>query len=202
LDLENNERLELLGDSVLDVVITERLMMDFPQEREGKLSQLRSAMVSERSLADLALEFRLGEFLYLGKGEKRSGGAQKPSLLANTYEAVLGAFFLDRGFEPSRQMILHHFKDRFEQAKAGSLLQDFKTRLQEFVQMKRGEVPRYVLRSQRGPDHEKTFEVVLELGKTAYGVGRGRSKKEAEQEAARVTLERLRQEHPELEKSE
>jgi len=192
--------LELLGDSVLDLVITERLMMDFPQEREGKLSKFRSAMVSERSLANLALKFRLGEFLYLGKGEKNSGGAQKPSLLANTYEAVLGAYFLDRGFEPSSKMILKHFENRFEQAKSGSLLQDFKTRVQEFVQMKLGEVPRYILRKQSGPDHEKVFEVVLELRKTPYGVGKGRSKKEAEQEAARAALERLHQEHPDLPK--
>ena len=191
LQLANNERLELLGDAVLDLVVTARLMRAFPTHDEGELSKLRSSLVNERILAQVAQRFGIGESVLLGKGERQSGGAQKPSLLANTYEAILGALFLDRGFAAVEAMVGRHFHEYFIVGGLHKVPTDFKTRLQEVVQGRFQIGPRYQLVGQSGPDHEKIFEVELRVREEVYGIGSGRSKKEAEQDAARVALERL-----------
>jgi len=190
--VQDNERLEFLGDAVLDLIISVRLMTEFPEYPEGELSKLRSAMVNERALAQLAKEFHLGDYLYLGRGEKQSGGGRKPSLLANAYEAVLGGLFLDRGFVHVAKVVNRHFSNVLEQAKKNNLLKDYKTQLQELVQKRfSGVNPRYVLVKQSGPDHKKIFEVALQIHKKTYGIGRGTSKKDAEQHAAKTALEEL-----------
>lgn len=185
---DHNERYEFLGDAVLQLSVSHLLMEHFPQYPEGELSKLRAAIVNEAQLAQCARVVRLGEFLYLGKGEEQTGGRDKASLLADCYEAVLGAVYLDRGFARAFDVVATHFAPLLAQALAGTLLRDFKTRLQEVAQSQFKLSPRYRLVKESGPDHSKLFAVEIYLGETKYGAGQGTSKKTAEQEAAREAL--------------
>jgi ribonuclease-3 len=186
---EDNERLEFLGDAVLDLAISHVLMQRFPQRAEGELTITRAALVSEVSLHEVAAAIGLGEWLFVGKGEEQTGGRRKASLLADAFEAVIAAVFLDGGFAESELVV----RRLFERAllAAGDRRQDHKTRLQERVQAKLKEAPRYLVRAETGPDHDKRFHVVLTIGGTEYAEGDGRSKKEAEQLAAQRALARL-----------
>jgi len=189
--LTHNERSEFLGDAVLELAISHLLMEKFKEHPEGELSKLRAAVVNEAELAELARAIHLGEFLFLGKGEDLTGGREKPSLLSDSYEAVLGAVYLDRGFKKASDLVAKHFKDIVEKVGAEGFAKDYKTRLQEEVQARFRSIPRYKLVKAVGPDHLKTFEVNLYIKEELYGVGMGNSKKSAEQSAAREALVKL-----------
>jgi len=188
----DNERLEFLGDAVLDLVISEYLISHFPSSHEGELSKRKSRIVSEPFLASVAHRWELGSFIRLGRGEELTGGREKDSILANTLEAIIAAIYLDGGLEKVRSFILATFD--LDQLHSGlhSSSKDYKSELQEFSQKKYEVLPVYQLVGEAGPDHCKEFEVELRIKGTLYGQGRGRSKKEAEQQAAKFALGRIK----------
>jgi ribonuclease III len=194
-DLRDNERLEFLGDAVLSLVIGHLLMQAFPQLREGELSRIRANMVNEAQLAEIAKGMNLGSYLQLGKGELQSNGRDKSSLLANALEAVVAAVFLDMGLDAAAAVIQYHFSDLIASAPSSNLGQDYKSRLQEEVQSSIREIPQYRVIDESGPDHDKTFTVSVKIG-TMYAQGTGKSKKSAEQDAARSGLELLEKKKP------
>ena len=189
--LLDNERLEFLGDAVIDLAISHRLMERFPAAREGELSKLRAALVDETALSGVARAAGLGELLRLGRGEELTGGREKASLLADALEAVVAALYLGGGLPAVLGLVDRVFGDAFARADAGALDRDYKTQLQELAQSRHRLSPRYRVAAERGPDHEKVFEVEIELRGEVLGRGVGRSKKDAEQAAARMALERL-----------
>ncbi|HEY7724876.1 MAG TPA: ribonuclease III [Anaeromyxobacteraceae bacterium] len=189
--LADNERLEFLGDAVLDLAVSQRLMERFPAAREGELSKMRASLVDEASLARLARALDLGPLLRLGRGEEQTGGREKASLLADALEAVVAVVFLGSGLEGVLRVLDRFLPDAFERAADGTLDRDWKTQVQEQAQSRLRATPRYRVVAECGPDHEKTFEVELELRGEVLGRGQGRSKKDAEQAAARVALEAL-----------
>ena len=185
-----NERLEFLGDAVLGVVITDLAYRQFPDLSEGELAKLRAATVNMSSLADVARDLELGELLFLGRGEEMSGGRGKASILADCMEAVLGAVYLDQGLDAATGLIQRLFWPRMQAYARGEGDRDYKTVLQELASQGFGSMPDYRVAS-RGPDHAKEFTATVYLGGERWGQGRGRSKKEAEQQAAREAHERL-----------
>jgi ribonuclease-3 len=187
---ESNERLEFLGDSVLGLVVTRFVFEEYPQLPEGELAKLRASVVSADALAEIAQELDLGVALRLGKGEAASGGRLKPSILADAMEAVIAAVYLDGGFEPASRLVLALLESRIREQAVGPGGQDYKTRLQELAARCCDQLPRYQVRHE-GPDHSKRFFAVVRLRNEEYGSGEGRSKKAAEQAAARVAWERL-----------
>lgn len=192
--LENNERLEYLGDAVLELVISDLLMKTYPEHSEGELSKLRAAVVNEHQLTEVARAIDLGKYLYLGRGEDRTGGREKPSLLSDALEAVLGAVYLDRGFRAIFKRVEKHFEKIVKRVGAEGFAKDYKTRLQEMAQARFRLTPQYKLMKATGPDHSKTFEIHLFIREKLYGTGKGHSKKSAEQKAASKALEALLEE--------
>jgi len=191
---QHNERLEFLGDAVLSLVMSEYLAGALPLSSEGTLSKLKAKLVSEASLAQVARRLSLGKYLKLGRGEDRSKGREKDSLLADALEAVLAAVHLDGGFDASRTVTRHIFADELTQIAAQQGQPgagDYKTRFQEWCQKHYDTLPRYVTIRETGPDHQKLFEVELSIRDAIVGVGSGRSKKEAEQQAAKQALQQL-----------
>ena len=188
---EHNERYEFLGDAVLELAVSRLLMERFPEAPEGELSKLRAAIVNEAQLAELARGIGLGEHLNLGKGEDQTGGRDKPSLLSDAFEAVLGAIYLDRGFGKAFDVVERLYRAVLDRAGGVGFIRDYKTRLQEVSQARFRAVPSYRLQRTAGPDHAKTFEVHLYIQNERWGVGRGASKKTAEQAAAAEALARL-----------
>lgn len=186
----DNERLEFLGDAVLDLVISQHLMEHLPDAPEGELTRVRAELVALPSLARLAGELGIGAGLLLGRGEERSGGRDKPSLLADALEALFGAIFVDGGFEAARRAILSLFTPLVQQA-AADQGQDYKSRLQEFLQAAQSGRPDYRLVETTGPAHEREYLVEVLIDGRLHGSGRARSKKGAEQAAARATLTAL-----------
>ena len=189
----DNERLEFLGDAVLDLVVSDLLMRRFPDRREGDLSRARAALVSETGLAQVALALDLGRFILLGKGEERTGGRGRPSILANALEALMGAIYMDAGFDVAAAVALRLFESRIEEVDQHARL-DYKSRLQERAQALWQTAPVYEVVAEEGPDHDKRFEVALSLAGRPYGRAIGRSKKEAEQGAAAAALEAIERE--------
>ena len=187
-DLKDNETLEFLGDAVLDLAIGHILMELFKSANEGELSKCRASVVSERGLFDLARELRLGDYLLLGRGEELSGGREKPSILANTLEALVGAIYLDGGFPRTREIIHKLFISTIERMEIETLRSDYKSLLQEYTQQRFKSRPDYLLLSETGPAHERTFRIAIYLNGELKAEGEGRSKKEAEQEAAKEAL--------------
>ncbi len=185
---QNNETLEFLGDAVLDLAVGHALYRRYPEMREGELTRLRAALVNERHLALMAKEVGLGYHLLLGKGEEASRGREKASILSCAYEAVVGAIFLDGGYPAASRFVEDHFSSWFVQEQQALLLADAKSSLQELLQERFGEAPRYVLESADGPDHDKTFHVAVRFREEVLGRGSARSKKEAEQLAAAAAL--------------
>ncbi len=183
---ESNERLEFLGDSVLGFVAAKYL---FEKETgpEGELTKLRAAVVCEKALCSYSQELGLGDYLLLGKGERLTGGAERPSILADAFEAVIAAMYLDGGLEPVRAFVLR-FIEKEANNQRRRHFKDYKTTLQEIVQQNPEERLEYVLTGESGPDHNKVFIVEVHLNSNVIGAGRGRSKKEAEQQAAREAL--------------
>lgn len=189
--VENNERYEYLGDAVLELSISHLLMERFPSHPEGELSKLRAAVVNEAQLAEIARELSIGDYLYLGKGEARTGGRDKPSIVSDAFEAVLGAVYLDRGYEKAFGVVMRHYKTILECAAGEGFIKDFKTKLQEESQSRFRAVPRYRMVNEKGPDHRKLFEVHLYIKEELWGMGFGPSKKIAEQSAAQKALEKM-----------
>lgn len=187
--LQSNERLEFLGDSILGMVVADHLYRNHPDLPEGELTRTRSALVCEESLVEVAQALGLGEYLKLGKGEEAGGGRERPSIIADAVEAVLAAVYLDGGIGSARKLIQKFILDR-EAEKSAS--RDYKTALQELVQRESGQVLGYQLIGAEGPDHAKIFSVEVDLNGIPIGQGRGRSKKEAEQNAAKAAIEKLR----------
>ena len=186
---QSNERLEFLGDSILGMVVADHLYRNHPDLPEGELTRTRAALVCEDSLVEVAEALHLGEYLHLGKGEEAGGGRERPSIIADAVEAVLAAVYLDGGIGSARKLIQKFILDR-EAEKSAS--RDYKTALQELVQRESGQVLGYQLIGAEGPDHAKIFSVEVDLNGIPIGQGRGRSKKEAEQNAARAAIEKLK----------
>jgi ribonuclease-3 len=190
IPVEHNERLEFLGDSILGAVVTNLIYTRYPQLNEGEMARLRASVVNTYALADLARELNLGRHIRLGKGEQSSGGRDKASLLADTLEAIVGAVYLDRGIETVAQALESLFADRIQARIEAGGRYDAKTALQEVVVRDVGGFPAYRVASS-GPDHDKRFTAHVYVESELFGVGEGRSKKEAEQNAAREALARL-----------
>ncbi len=193
----DNERLEFLGDAVLSLAMSHLLVEKFPKLDEGALSKIRASLVNEESLAEVGQVLNLGELLLLGKGEERTGGRQKPSLIADAVEAVLGAIYLDGGLDPAFRVVRRFLGSTLDRASGEmdpvqSLDKDYKTQLQELTQAHWKETPRYQVVREEGPDHDKTFHVEAYLNGELLASGIGKTKKAAEQAAAREALERLR----------
>lgn len=183
----DNERLEFLGDAVLALVSSDLLMKRFPDHPEGELSKARAAIVNEAGLARIADTLTLGQWIFLGRGEEQAGGRQKRSLLANAFEALVGAVYLDGGFAAAFGVAAGLIEPIMADVPAAAS-KDFKSRLQELAQAKLQMAPSYTVLSERGPDHAKTFEVAILIGDREYGRAFGRSKKEAQQNAAEQAL--------------
>lgn len=184
---ENNERLEFLGDAVLGIIVAEYLFRHNSHVPEGELTRLRAMMVCEKSLHEFALQIELGRFLRLGRGEENTGGRERSSILADAFEAVIAAVYIDGGLEAARRHVTT-FADQFFSSRIKSSFKDYKTALQEIVQKNKGERLEYVLTAENGPDHDKEFVVEVHLNSNVIGEGRGGSKKEAEQMAAKEAL--------------
>jgi len=187
----DNERLEFLGDAVIDLIISEALIERHPTATEGALSKMRARLVSEAALAQVARRLGLGRFLRLGRGEELSGGRDKTSLLADSLEAVVAAVYADGGYDAARDCVLALLETELsaESASGGGI--DYKTQLQEYCQQRFGQLPLYRVTHESGPDHRKVFQVELLINGHSYGQGTGKSKKEAEQQAAKTAFEQL-----------
>ncbi len=189
--LRDNERLEFLGDAVIDLAVSHRLMERFPAAREGDLSKMRAAVVDEQGLSEMARALDLGALLRLGRGEELTGGRQKASLLADAMEAVVAAVYVGAGLGAVLGLIDRFLGEAFARAAAGTLDRDYKTQLQELAQSRLRATPRYRVVAERGPDHSKIFDVETDLRGEVVGRGEGRSKKDAEQAAAKLALEAI-----------
>lgn len=187
---DNNERLEFLGDSVLGFTVAEYLYKNYAYLPEGELTKIRSIVVCEDSLYKVAKKIGLGEEIYLGKGEENTSGRNRPSILSDAMEAVFAAIYLDGGIDSVKEVILNLLKEEIELAKNGADLKDYKTLLQELTQ-KNGVAPSYVLIKEEGPDHDKTFTSMVVLNGDNLGEGVGKTKKEAEKQAAKIAYQKL-----------
>ncbi|WP_026475972.1 ribonuclease III [Alkaliphilus transvaalensis] len=187
-----NERLEFLGDSVLSLIISDYIFNKYKHLPEGELTKVRANVVCEASLASVAKKISIGDFLMLGKGEELSGGRKRTSILADAFEALIGAIYTDGGLELARKFVLDNLLDLIELASNGELYKDYKTHLQELLQSKTTEKIAYRVIKEMGPDHDKTFEVEVCLGGQTLGTGSGKSKKEAEQNAAQEAIQKVR----------
>ncbi len=183
----SNERLEFLGDSVLSIIVSEYIYKNFKNLPEGELTKLRASLVCEKALSGFAKELMLGKYLLLGKGESHNHGEQRPSILADAFEALLAAIYLDGGFEPAKRHVLRFISEELT-AGASDSFKDYKTLLQEVIQKNPEERLVYILIDESGPDHDKRFTVEVHLNSNVIGKGVGRSKKSAEQEAAHQAL--------------
>ena len=187
----NNERLEFLGDSVLGLAVAEYLYEQLPDRPEGDLAKIKSFVVSEASLSEIARSLRVDNFILIGKGEEYSGGRAKKAILADSFEAIIGAFFLDSGFREARRFILNYLAPEITKVLEDRHEKDYKTLLQEFAQKNYRSYPKYVLSRKTGPDHDRVFWMQVEVGGRSFGPGKGPNKKQAEQAAAAVAFETL-----------
>ena len=184
-----NEKLEFLGDAVIGMVVAEYLYTHFPDYDEGKLSSIKSAVVSKPTLAEKAAKIQLGKYLMLGRGEEMSGGRKRPSILADAFEALVAAIYVDSNFKNCRAFVLEQLEGEIEKVISNSFGRDYKGMLQEYAQSEYGYIPDYRVISTVGPEHRKSFEVTVSLKGTVWGRGEGSSKKEAEKAAARNAWE-------------
>lgn len=187
--IRNNERFEFLGDAILDLVVSLVLLEQYPKSPEGELSKLRASLVNEKSLSKIARNLKLGEFILLGRGEDLTGGREKESILASTLEAIIAAVFTDGGFAAADAWVRGLFAGNLKVFGASEDVQDYKTRLQEIVQARYRVAPRYEVVESTGPDHDKTFRVELMVNGKVIAAAAGKSKKEAEQAAAKAAFE-------------
>ena len=187
--LRDNERLEFLGDAILDVIVSDILIETFPSANEGQLSKMRAAVVNEKTLAELAKSISLQDVVRLGKGESQTGGNLKPSILSSTLEALIAAIYLDGGFSAVYPVVRHLFAPLFVEERDIRSFSDSKTQLQEIIQARFKVTPTYHLLSTEGPDHAKTFQVEVRMSGKKLATASGSSKKEAEQNAARAAID-------------
>ena len=190
----NNERLEFLGDAVLDLIVGEFLYNQHKKSKEGELSKIRASLVNEKAFSKLAQALDIGSALSLSDSEARNNGREKPSLLSDAFEAVMGAVYLDGGLEPVQTIVNRLLHENYSDFKLETLFEDYKTSLQELTQAHFGVTPTYKVIGSSGPDHQKSFEVELSINKKVYAVAEGKSKKEAQQNCAKITLEKLKDE--------
>lgn len=190
-NLKSNERLEFLGDSVLNIVTSDYIYKNHPGLPEGEMTKTRAAMVCEASLMLCANKIRLGEFIFLGKGEENTGGRTRTSILSDAFEALIGAIYLDGGIMAADGFIKRAMKDIYTNINSREVFNDYKTQFQEIMQKQSDERISYKILDERGPDHDKVFTAQLLVGGRAYGTGTGRTKKEAEQNAAKDALEKM-----------
>ena len=188
---ENNERLEFLGDSVLGLVVAQYLYETLPDQPEGELARIKSFVVSEASLSEIARGLRVDNFILIGKGEEYSGGRSKKTILADCLEAIIGAYYLDSGFQPAERFIHGMLIPEINKVLEDRHAKDYKTLLQEYVQKRMKTYPKYRVVQKTGPDHDKTFWIEVHVGDRSFGSGKGKNKKEAEQEAARLAYESM-----------
>ncbi|PJF40720.1 MAG: ribonuclease III [Phototrophicales bacterium] len=191
LQIEHNERLEYLGDAVLDLIIGELLFVNFPDMREGELTRLRAALVRTEALAEIAIAIGLGEYLRMGKGEEASGGKDRPTNLCAAFEAVIGAMYLDQGLEAVREFAIPHFEPLLERVLADASDKDARSRLQEWSQAEYGVTPKYQTIDENGPDHAKEFTIEVSIDGQVIATGTGRSKQAGAQAAAQAALDQL-----------
>jgi ribonuclease III len=191
----SNERLEFLGDAILNFIVTENLYREFPDLPEGALTEIRASLVCRDTLAELAASLKLGNWLLLGQGEEANGGRSKPSNLANTMEALIGALYLEQGLVQAKRFVLRQLKPQLEKVKAGKITPNYKALLQELIQGQKRPAPVYHLVESTGPDHNKQFITEILVEGEALGRGEGRTKKAAESQAAKAAWEKLRCSH-------
>jgi len=188
----NNERMEFLGDAILGMVISAELFQRFPQATEGELSRLRAALVKGETLAEMAAQLQLGEHLILGSGELKSGGFRRKTILADAFEAIIGAIYLDSDFDTAKRYVLEFYKDRLDEVNPARVNKDPKTRLQEYLQSRGEALPEYVVKNITGKSHNQTFEVQCQIsGLQDCPVAKGSSRRKAEQAAAEQALKML-----------
>ncbi|WP_041959179.1 ribonuclease III [Sulfurospirillum arsenophilum] len=190
----NNERLEFLGDAVLDLIVGEYLYHEFTEVAEGELSKLRASLVNEKSFEKLARLLHLGEYIYISLAEENNNGREKPSLLSNAFEAIMGALYLEAGLEKARALAIALLEEAYPKIDMDAIFRDHKTTLQELTQAHFGMTPEYRLVRSFGPDHKKEFEIAVSVRGRDLSVASGKSKKEAQQKAAMLALEILKKE--------
>jgi len=187
----NNERLEFLGDAVLDLIVGEYLFFKYPDSNEGELSKTRASLVNEKAFKTLADELGLGEYIVLSDSEERNGGRKKASLLSDVFEATIGAIYLDGGFEKSKEISIKLIDKVYDKIDLKNILSDYKTVLQEITQAEYGSIPEYRLEGSFGPDHKKEFEISIYINDKKYGTAKGNSKKTAQQNVAKIAYDKL-----------
>lgn len=187
----NNERLEFLGDAVLNLIVGEFLFKKFPSSAEGVLSKMRASLVNESGFTKLAIAINLGDYIYLSDAEERNQGRNKASILSDAFEAIMGAIYIESGTEELKPMILKLLEDNYDEINLDELFSDYKTALQEVTQARFGAIPVYKLESAIGPDHDKVFELSLWINDKHYATATGKSKKLAQQASAKVVLNQL-----------
>ena len=187
----SNERLEFLGDSLLGMTVALLIFNSKPELSEGQMTKLRAELVCERSLAELAQELELGEYIFLGRGERNTGGHKRPSILSDAFEAIIAAIYLDGGYEPVEQFVSKLLTPRINNPQKS--LTDHKTLLQETIQVRPGQNLYYEITNEQGPDHDKSFTVEVKLNGQTIGTGIGKTKKRAEQEAARAAIKTIKE---------
>jgi ribonuclease-3 len=188
----DNERLEFLGDAVLDLIVGEYLFFKFASSDEGALSKIRAALVNEDGFERLARSINLGEYIYLSNAEENNGGREKASLLSNAFEAIIGAIYLEAGLDTVKPIAIGIIEKNYKEISLDSLFRDYKTTLQELTQARFGETPQYEVIASRGPDHKKEFEVAVIIEGKEYARAIGKSKKIAQQEAAEMAVKILK----------
>jgi len=188
----NNERLEFLGDAVLDLIVGEYLFSKFPKSNEGILSKIRASLVNESGFTLLAREINLGEHIFLSMAEENNNGRNKPSLLSNAFEAIIGAIYLEAGLGTAKEISIKLLEETHPKIDLDSLSKDYKTALQELTQATHGVTPLYEMLGSSGPDHKKEFEIAVILDEKNIATAKGKSKKEAQQKAAKIALEALK----------
>ena len=188
----NNERLEFLGDAVLNLIVGEFLYTKFNKSNEGELSKIRASLVNETGFTRLANEIRLGDYIYISTAEERNKGRTKASILSDAFEAIMGAIYLESGIEVLKPIILDLLERSYEKINLDVLFSDYKTALQEITQAKFASIPEYRIEGSYGPDHKKEFEVSIWIDETNYGSASGKSKKLAQQAAAKIAIEKLK----------
>jgi len=188
----NNERLEFLGDAVLDLIVGEYLFSKFPKSNEGILSKIRASLVNEIGFTLLARSIDLGQYIYLSAAEENNNGRDKPSLLSNAFEAIIGAIYLEAGLISAKEISIKLLEESHPKIDLDSLSKDYKTALQELTQATHGVTPLYEMLGSSGPDHKKEFEIAVILDEKTIATAKGKSKKEAQQKAAEIALEELK----------
>ena len=191
-DFRSNERLEFLGDAVLNLAVGGFLYRRYPEKSEGELTKMRSVLVSQKTLAKKGKEFNLGKYVILGQGEEKTGGRKKESILAGTLEAVIGAIYLERGPKSAKKFVEENILYEFQTILSGCDVKNYKGELLEYCQHNHKKTPKYLLKEERGAEHLKTYTIEVKIGKEILGIGKGSSKKEAEQKASESALKNLK----------